>query len=254
MVKFSLILAFGLSMAVNAFKFRSDEFVDMGDYFDKRCNKALKTDIDCDANTRLLVQSSVVGWLGSNNIVDGLCLATCFDSLQRWNKTVTEECAKDLDRAYPPLQLGEIIAEANEAWQMWNATCIRDTNSGRYCFDVVYELRGLKTDGEKKPFKEICHPCYGMVVNAMLNASLELDLWGLDNDYWKGQLDLVHKKCGGPDKIEKNFEEQKTYNASHPREPELKESKGMTVAVNQVGGVGIAALIYGWSIFMFDRL
>lgn len=113
--------------------------------------------------------------------------------------------------------------------------------------DVVDEIRGPYTYGDKITFKEPCNPCYGMVVNAMLNASIEMDLWGLDDDYWKGQLELVHAKCGGPDKIEKDFEQQKVYNASHPREPELLKNMGTSA---KIGGVWFAVLFYGCSIFI----
>jgi hypothetical protein len=40
--------------------------------------------------------------------------------------------------------------------------------------------------GEETPYKEPCHPCYGMVLTALLNSSIEARLWSLDDDYWKG--------------------------------------------------------------------
>ncbi|KAG8355370.1 hypothetical protein FVEN_g6755 [Fusarium venenatum] len=247
----SLIVALSLLTAVDAFRFHYEEYVNGAEFFDKRCVKALTSNIDCDQDTRMVGQYRSMGWLGSNRTADAMCLTTCFDSLQRWNKTVTEECDKDLNRAFPPLLLEDEVKLANQVQQMWNATCIRDTKSGRYCFDVVEELRGRHNYGEEKPFKEPCHPCYGMVVKVMLNSSIEaLDLWGLDDDYWRGQLELVHEKCGGPDKIEKDFEEQKVYNASHAREPELKEIKGTAAMINQMGGVWITVLTFGWSLFM----
>ncbi|EKJ71981.1 hypothetical protein FPSE_07835 [Fusarium pseudograminearum CS3096] len=252
MILFSLILALGLMATADSFKFQSEEYV-YSDYFDKRCFKALTGDIECNDRTRMLGSSAVAGWVGSNATADGACTSTCFDSLQRWNESVTKECTRDMNRAYPPRQLEDTVKLANEVRQMWNATCIRDTKSGRYCFDVVDEIRGSQTYGKKTPFKEPCHPCYGMVVSAMLNSSIEVEVWSLDNDYWKGQLELVHDKCGGPDKIEKNLEEQRIYNASHPREPELMKNNGMTSRVNHIG-VWIAVLIYGCSVFMSQTI
>ncbi|OBS26109.1 hypothetical protein FPOA_00052 [Fusarium poae] len=248
---FSFMLAVSLLTAAGAFKFQSDESVNYSDFFDKRCVKALTTEINCDEHIRMFGQSRTAGWLGSNTTVDSVCITTCFDSFQQWNKTVTEECDKDLNRAFPPRELENIIKVANEMRQMWNATCIRDTKTGRYCFDVIDELRDHRTYGEGKTFKEPCHPCYGMVINAMLNASIEMELWGFDDNYWKEQLDLVHEKCGGPGKIEKDFEEQKVYNVSHGREPEVRENKGAMAMINQINAVWIAVVIYGWSMFIF---
>lgn len=111
---FSLILGLGLVATANSFKFQSEEYVNNGDFFDKRCVKALTTDIECDQYTRMIGQYSSMGWSGSNTTADCICFATCFDSLQKWNQTVNTECAKDLSRAFPPYQLEDIVKLANK--------------------------------------------------------------------------------------------------------------------------------------------
>ncbi|PTD06148.1 hypothetical protein FCULG_00012309 [Fusarium culmorum] len=208
MILFSLILSLNLLATADSFKFQSEEYV-YSDYFDKRCFKALTSDIECNDRTGMLGSSAVAGWVGSNATADGACISTCFDSLQRWNESVTKECTKDFNRAYPRVNL--------KIQSNWPTRCGK---------------------------------CGTRPVSGILSRVGIALLWGLDEDYWKGQLELVHDKCGGPDTIEKNFEEQKVYNASHPRKPELLKNVGTSAKSSQIGGVWFAVIFYGCSIFI----
>lgn len=117
--------------------------------------------------------------------------------------------------------------------------------------DVMYELHG-PADGGERPYKEPCHPCYGMVITALLNTSIEAHLWLLDDDYWKGQLRLVHENCSSPDKIEADFEAQKVFNASYGnnRTSEPEPNNGMALGGNRRAGPWVVAMIYGLGIFV----
>jgi hypothetical protein len=107
-------------------------------------------------------------------------------------------------------------------------------------------------DAKSKPFQEPCHPCYGMVITALLNSSTEVHMWGLDDNYWKGQLRLVHENCSSPRKIQEEFEAQKVFNASHSpnRTLEAEQNDGMALVGSRKECMWVAALIYGMVIFV----
>ena len=91
-----------------------------------------------------------------------------------------------------------------------------------------------------------------MVITALLNSSIEAHLWLLDDDYWQGQLKLVHDNCSSPDKIEADFEAQKVSNASYGnnRTSEPEPNDGMVSGRNRRGGPWAVALIYGLGILV----
>ncbi|KAH7174963.1 uncharacterized protein B0J16DRAFT_375706 [Fusarium flagelliforme] len=243
------IIILSLSLAVNAIKVQSDMYIDSLN-LTSSCTKALQTDLECDDYTRTLGKYTYQGWVGSNRLVDAICTATCFTSLQKWNETVTKDCAEDRTKD-DPHQLQTLIADASDIQLMWNVTCIKDTSSGRYCLDVIYEQHG-PADGGERPYKEPCDPCYGMVITALLNSSIDAHLWLLDDDYWKGQLKLVHENCSSPGQIEADFEAQKMFNASHGnnRTAEPEPNDGMAFGGNPTGGPWIAALVFGLGILV----
>ncbi|RGP81398.1 hypothetical protein FLONG3_542 [Fusarium longipes] len=242
------LLALSLLLTTNAFKLQSDAYIDSAN-LTEGCTKALKIDLECDKNARMLGKSSYAGWIGSNQLADAICTTTCFDSLQNWNETVTKDCAKDRNASDSRVLQG-LITEASEISLMWNTTCIRDTDSGRYCLDIMDENH-VVADGDFQPYNETCHPCYGMAVTALLNSSMEAHLWSLDDDYWKGQLELLQKKCGGADKIQQDFIKQKAYNASHEPisvtrpDPKSLISEATFLTVDPLGGIRVAAFAYG---------
>lgn len=103
-----------------------------------------------------------------------------------------------------------------------------------------------------KPFPEPCHPCYGMVITALLNTSTEAHLWSYDDDHWRGQLKLFHENCSSPGDIQEDFEAQKMFNASYGnnRTAEAEPNDAMTFRGNRISGPWIAALVYGLGILM----
>lgn len=126
-----LTITLSLSLAVNAFKVQSDMSIGRLN-FTSSCTKALQTDLECYDYTRSLGKSTYQGWVGSNRLADVICTATCSTSLRNWNETVARECAEDgTEDNLSSLQT--LITEANDMELMWNATCIKDTKSGRYC-------------------------------------------------------------------------------------------------------------------------
>lgn len=125
------IITLSLGLAVNAFKVQSDMYIDSQN-FTSSCTKALQTDLECDTYTWQLGKFTHQGWVGGNRLADAMCTATCSASLQKWNETVTEECAEDRTKDNSA-KLQDLIAEASDIQLMWNVTCIKDTSSGRYC-------------------------------------------------------------------------------------------------------------------------
>ncbi|KAH6957440.1 hypothetical protein HG530_014851 [Fusarium avenaceum] len=245
----SLIIALELSLVANAFHVQSDAYIGQGN-FTNGCAKALAAEVECNRYAWSLGQYGYIGWVGDARLADAICTATCSDSLRSWNETVARECAEDSNRPDPDL-LDGLITQANHIRQMWNATCIKDTKSSYYCLEIMDNFSD-KVYGEETTYKESCHPCYGMVLTALLNSSLGVTLWGLDDKYWKGQLELVHKQCGGPGTIEEHFEEAKAFNATHntTRVSESDKNDAALLMVNLAGGIWVVLLIHGVSIFV----
>ena len=126
-----LTITLSLSLAVNAFKVQSDMYIGSLN-LTSSCTKALQTDLECYGYTRSLGKGTYQGWVGSNRLADAICTATCSTSLRNWNETVAQECAED-GTEHNLSSLQTLITEANDMELMWNATCIKDTKSGRYC-------------------------------------------------------------------------------------------------------------------------
>lgn len=53
-----------------------------------------------------------------------------------------------------------------------------------------------------RPLEELCHPCYGKVLDIMSKSFLWYDpddvlsIWSTEGLYWRRELELVHEKCG----------------------------------------------------------
>ncbi|KAI1016461.1 hypothetical protein LB503_010217 [Fusarium chuoi] len=95
-----------------------------------------------------------------------------------WIADVSEDC-EDQDKARGGLRI----------WTGWNATCLKDTKTGRYCNDIIADFTDVG-EGEELPHDELCHPCYVQRLEMYKPSPYALNI-----KWHEEQLELVHKKC-----------------------------------------------------------
>ncbi|KAF4944064.1 hypothetical protein FGADI_12946 [Fusarium gaditjirri] len=174
------------------------------DHVTKACAKALTSRIECDSYVLDMNPNYYQKWVGDTELADKICTRTCLDSFRIWNDTVTMDCAEDMNgpdfNARSTTQ--STIFTVSYMRQGFNETCVKDTESGRYCQEILDGFSDI-AKGQERPFEELCHPCYGKVLAVMSKSFLwsvaESYIWPPTEDdlYWQGQLDLVQKKCSG---------------------------------------------------------
>ncbi|KAF4443790.1 hypothetical protein FACUT_1071 [Fusarium acutatum] len=175
MIVSKLFIILGVSLSVNAFSLYesgTDKEVT------KACDKAMAADIDCNKKVVSFLNGGWYGSLDSEALTDAVCTKTCSRSLQGWVANVSEDC-EDEDKARGGLRI----------WTGWNATCLKDTKTGRYCNDIIENFTDVE-EGEELPHDELCHPCYVKRLEMYKPSPYALNI-----KWHEEQLDLVHKKC-----------------------------------------------------------
>ncbi|KAG5787815.1 hypothetical protein H9Q69_013127 [Fusarium xylarioides] len=174
MIASKLFITLGVSLSVNAFSlYESGTDKDVT----KACDKAMAADIDCDREVISFLNGGWYGSLDSEALTDAVCTKTCSQSLQDWVANVSEGC--DEDKARGGLRM----------WTGWNATCLKDTKTGRYCNDIIADFTDIGEDKEL-PHDELCHPCYVKRLEMYKPSPYALNI-----KWHEEQLELVHKKC-----------------------------------------------------------
>ncbi|RGP73570.1 hypothetical protein FLONG3_6307 [Fusarium longipes] len=171
-----LVLAFNLLLSANAFNLY-DEHHDPNN----ACDRALSADIDCD--------DSIVDYLEFGYVFRGSelrereCTKSCSRSIQSWYTTLSNECGSARVKRYGKL------------WKGWNLTCEVDTETGRYCSEMIEEFENPRPAiGEDLAPEYLCHPCY-------VHLLTTLNTWfGINerNLYYFENLVLAKKTCGKP--------------------------------------------------------
>ncbi|KAF4957026.1 hypothetical protein FGADI_3440 [Fusarium gaditjirri] len=144
----------------------------------KACDKAKAADIDCHKKAFSFINGGWYGSLDSEALTDAVCTHTCSQSLQDWVANVSEDCEEE-DSARYGLRI----------WTGWNATCLKDTKTGRYCNDIIGDFTDVGED-EELPHDELCHPCYVKRLEMYKPSPYALNI-----KWHEEQLELVHKKC-----------------------------------------------------------
>ncbi|KAG7405905.1 hypothetical protein Forpe1208_v014093 [Fusarium oxysporum f. sp. rapae] len=175
MIGSKLFITLGISSCVNAFS-----LYDAGTDKDvtKACDKAMSADIDCNKKAFSFINGGWYGSLDSESLTDAVCTHTCSQSLQDWVTNVSEDC-EDEDKARSGLRI----------WTGWNATCLKDTKTGRYCNDIIEYFTDVGEDVEL-PYDELCHPCYVKRLEMYKPSPYALNI-----KWHEEQLELVHEKC-----------------------------------------------------------
>ncbi|KAH7147634.1 DHS-like NAD/FAD-binding domain-containing protein [Fusarium sp. MPI-SDFR-AT-0072] len=144
----------------------------------KACDKAMSADIDCNKKAFSFINGGWYGSLDSESLTDAVCTHTCSQSLQDWVTNVSKDC-EDEDKARSGLRI----------WTGWNATCLKDTKTGRYCNDIIEDFTDVGED-EELPHDELCHPCYVKRLEMYKPSPYALNI-----KWHEEQLELVHEKC-----------------------------------------------------------
>ncbi|KAF5545455.1 hypothetical protein FNAPI_9131 [Fusarium napiforme] len=176
MIASKFLVTLGLSLSVDAFSLYepgTDKDVT------KACDKAMSADIDCDREVISFLNGGWYGSLESEELTDAVCTKACSQSLQDWIANVSKDC-DDEDQA----------KGVNRIWTGWNATCLKDTKTGRYCNDIIADFTDVGED-EELPHDELCHPCYVKRLEMYKPTPYALNI-----KWHEEQLELVHKKCG----------------------------------------------------------
>ncbi|KAM0243049.1 hypothetical protein ACHAP5_006921 [Fusarium lateritium] len=193
----SLLAALNFPVITTAFQFYSKDVND--GHITSACAKALKAKIVCDDYVPHMNLNHYQKWVGDVELADKICTDSCSESFRSWNDTVTKDCAEDMKEA-DYYHMGFFISNVGYIWQGFNETCLKDDESGRYCQEIIDGFSDIPKKQER-PFEELCHPCYGKLLTAMSKSFLwfasENYIFSSTDNYWKGQLDLVHEKCGG---------------------------------------------------------
>ncbi|KAF5246181.1 hypothetical protein FANTH_6948 [Fusarium anthophilum] len=175
MIASKLFITLAVSLSVNAFSlYESGTDNDVT----KTCDKAMSADIDCDREVVSFLNGGWYGSLDSEALTDAVCTKACSQSLQDWVTNVSKGCEEDKARG------------GLRIWTGWNATCLKDTKTGRYCNDIIADFTDVGED-EELPHDELCHPCYVKRLEMYKPSPYALNI-----KWHEEQLELVHKKCG----------------------------------------------------------
>ncbi|RKL25994.1 hypothetical protein BFJ72_g13885 [Fusarium proliferatum] len=193
-----------LSFPATASAFLMIEEWDAASHVAQACAKALASEIQCDSYIPNMNPNYYQKWVGDTELADEICIKTCHDSFPIWYNTVAKDCADDMNGSDFDARstTHSLILTISQFWQGFNETCIKDTESGHYCQEILDGFSDIAR-GQERPAEELCHPCYGKVLAVMSKSFLwsiaDLYIWPPTEDdlYWQGQLDLVQKKCGG---------------------------------------------------------
>ncbi|KAI3538503.1 hypothetical protein CSPX01_09431 [Colletotrichum filicis] len=117
------------------------------------CSSALTEIIACDNRTEDYQGPGIRSWLGNVNDTDSVCAESCGKSLKTWFDSVSIACAGyEVNDALPTLLGGRI-------WDGWNQTCLKDTDSGKYCGEIIDGFTTVSTI-EEMPKNELCSFCW----------------------------------------------------------------------------------------------
>ncbi|KAJ4137156.1 hypothetical protein NW768_002737 [Fusarium equiseti] len=165
----------------------------------KACGKALRTEIECHTYIPHMNSNHYQKWVGDVELANRICTDTCSDSLRSWNDTVTKDCAEDMNSSDSDARLAPILAllTINHKWQGFNETCVKDDESGRYCQEILDTFSEINYYHHDRPLEELCHPCYGKVLDVMSKSFLWYDpddvlsTWSTEGLYWRRELELT---------------------------------------------------------------
>lgn len=101
----------------------------------KACGKALEMDIECHNHIPDMNLNYYQKWVGDVELANKICTKTCSDSFRSWNDTVTRDCAEDIISSDSLVRWAPVMLmfSISQMWQGFNETCVKDTESGRYC-------------------------------------------------------------------------------------------------------------------------
>jgi hypothetical protein len=129
----SLIIALNFPVATTAFQFFHKTVED--GHVSQACAKALTAGIECHEYINAMNLNHYQKWVGDVKLADEICSDTCSDSFRSWNDTVAKDCAEEINSSdsKPRYTTDWFMSAVGYYWQGFNETCVKDTQSNRYC-------------------------------------------------------------------------------------------------------------------------
>ncbi|ERF73915.1 hypothetical protein EPUS_05338 [Endocarpon pusillum Z07020] len=120
----------------------------------------MQASLACDPSLRQVMTEDFWGSMGGGNqtIQDQFCDTRCGNDLETYRSTVKQACAGDPQPlpGYPATYWGDSASAA------WNQICLKDSQTGAYCVDVLTTFFSGSTtdsDGTDLPTDQLCSNC-----------------------------------------------------------------------------------------------
>ncbi|EGX89976.1 LysM domain protein [Cordyceps militaris CM01] len=148
------------------------------------CKAALTTKIYCDYWVNFFSEPSYYGSLNNATLTESVCDKSCGESLSSWFNNVDANCkGYSVSGGIPTLYGGRI-------WAGYNATCLKDPSTKKYCNDVIADFTTVGSTKDM-PKAEMCSDCYVQRL-AMMQASP----YTVYDENYKADLEFVYQNCG----------------------------------------------------------
>jgi len=100
----------------------------------QQCISALESTISCDPWMRTSILGDAISYIPPSTL-DGLCTASCGQSLAKYHNSVQSACSgtPDLWEGTPSTLYGD------QVWAQYNITCFKDSKGG-YCQSELFRM------------------------------------------------------------------------------------------------------------------
>ncbi|KAF7551417.1 hypothetical protein G7Z17_g5036 [Cylindrodendrum hubeiense] len=152
---------------------------------DSTCKQVLQQTISCDDYVAELGKREYRSSLEDTVLTDSVCAATCNRSLTTSKRRISGACGKtpDLTPGVPVATLIESIISG------WEETCLKDTESGGYCNDIIDSWGEFKSI-EEMPKNQVCSYCFGAKLRMMQKSP-----YSAYDELFAEMLSYVNKRC-----------------------------------------------------------
>lgn len=156
------------------------EFLPVSD----NCRMALAERVECHDEVESFQSLGYRGSLENQTLTDLVCQPSCGESLADYVSGVRRLC-RDANVGAGPADLYGARMHAG-----YNETCLRDTDSGRYCNDVIDEFTVVDSIRDM-PREELCSFC-----NVERLAIMQRTAYSSYDEFWQQDLEYIYEECG----------------------------------------------------------
>ncbi|KAK3906119.1 hypothetical protein C8A05DRAFT_12142 [Staphylotrichum tortipilum] len=157
------------------------------DPFSEQCKTALTGTLACAAETKKWMSPGVRGTLDDAALQDEVCDAGCGASLAAWYRQVSASCVEYRWAEGAPLEMA-----GGYIWYGYNESCLTESQTGRYCSDVINEFSDSETLAEM-PNSELCSECFTARVRMMQQSSYSV--YNMVS-WYQMALAAIQARCG----------------------------------------------------------